>query len=194
MSTFVGRVSAGHPDRYVALRLFRRVTRRAARDVGLRAEVPSRQGRRGRANRPTVGGLHESSRRHLGFDVMKLRCLQPMLSTWDMKASIAFWTDVLGFECVNASEGHGWAALRRDGVVVMLALPNQHMGHASALLTGSLYLKTDDVDGLWPFLKGKARTCYPIENFDYGMREFAIFDNNGYVIQLGQELPTVRTA
>jgi len=26
---------------------------------------------------------------------------------------------------------------------------------------------------------------YPIESFDYGMREFAIRDNNGYILQFG---------
>jgi len=29
---------------------------------------------------------------------------------------------------------------------------------------------------------------YPIENFYYGMREFAIRDNNGYILQFGQEI------
>lgn len=27
---------------------------------------------------------------------------------------------------------------------------------------------------------------YPIENFNYGMREFVIYDNNGYVLQFGE--------
>ena len=34
----------------------------------------------------------------------------------------------------------------------------------------------------------KARVVYPIENFFYGMREFAIRDNNGYILQFGQEI------
>jgi hypothetical protein len=37
-------------------------------------------------------------------------------------------------------------------------------------------------------LKDHARVCYPIEDFHYGMREFAIFDNNGYLLQFGQPL------
>jgi len=36
-------------------------------------------------------------------------------------------------------------------------------------------------------LKDKVRVCYPLENFEYGMREFAIYDNNGYLLQFGQE-------
>jgi hypothetical protein len=29
---------------------------------------------------------------------------------------------------------------------------------------------------------------YPLEDFPYGMREFAIRDNNGYILQFGQEI------
>jgi len=32
----------------------------------------------------------------------------------------------------------------------------------------------------------ETRVCYPIENFAYGMREFAIYDNNGYLLQFGE--------
>jgi len=55
----------------------------------------------------------------------------------------------------------------------------------AAAFTGSLYVKTDDVEGLWQRLETRARICYPMEDFEYGMREFAIYDNNGYVLQFG---------
>lgn len=120
---------------------------------------------------------------------MKLHALTPMLNTWDLKASIAFYTEILGFECENFSEERGWASLKRDKVVIMFARPNEHMGHTAPMLTGSLYIKTDDVDSYWKKVKDKTRVCYPIEDFEYGMREFAIFDNNGYLLQFGQSLP-----
>jgi len=46
----------------------------------------------------------------------------------------------------------------------------------------------DDVDGLWTAVKDRVRVCYPIEDFDYGMREFGIYNNNGYLLQLGTPL------
>ncbi len=116
---------------------------------------------------------------------MTLQALAPMLQTWDLKATIAFYTDLLGFTCERVSE-EGWASLRRDNVNIMLAGPNPHDGSTSPAFTGSLYIKTDGVDDLWHRLKDKARLCYPIEEFEYGMREFAIYDNNGYVLQFGQ--------
>ena len=35
-------------------------------------------------------------------------------------------------------------------------------------------------------LKDKCKVCYPIETFDYGMREFGVYDINGYLLQFGQ--------
>ena len=119
---------------------------------------------------------------------MKLQALTPMLRTWDLPGSIAFYTKVLGFECERVSEEWGWASLRRDDAAIMLAGPDLNAGAVSPAFTGSLYLKTDDVNALWERLKDRVRICYPIESFDYGMREFAIYDNNGYVLQFGQPL------
>ena len=52
--------------------------------------------------------------------------------------------------------------------------------------TGSLFTRTDQVDVLWSDLKEKCSIAYPLESFPYGMREFAIYDNNGYLLQFGQ--------
>ena len=59
------------------------------------------------------------------------------------------------------------------------------------IFTGSFYLNTDNVDKLREELKDKTRGCYEIENFDWEMREFAIYDNNGYLQQFGQEIDKI---
>ena len=119
---------------------------------------------------------------------MTLHKLTPMLYTRDLRVTADFYRDVLGFTCDAIDEEVGWASLSRDGVAVMLALPNAHLPFEKPHFTGSFYFRCDDVDELWQQLRHSANVCYPIENFDYGMREFAIFDNNGYVLQFGQEL------
>ncbi|WP_165456536.1 VOC family protein [Pedobacter kyonggii] len=55
-------------------------------------------------------------------------------------------------------------------------------------MSGSLYINTNKVATLWESLKDQCEICYPSEDFDYGMREFAIYDNNGYLLQFGQDL------
>ena len=116
----------------------------------------------------------------------KLRGLTPMLRTWEMEGSIAFYRDRLGFRVENASEG--WASLSRDGVELMLSAPNEHEGDVSPAFTGSLYFLATDIEALWAQVRGQARVCYPLEDFDYGMREFAIYDNSGYLLQFGEPL------
>ena len=117
--------------------------------------------------------------------LVKLQAIVPMLTVPDVAAAIAFYCDVLGFSC--SSQMGGWACLNKDGVELMLAVPNAHLPFDKPHFTGSLYLRCDDVDGLWQRLKEQAEVVYPIENFDYGMREFAIRDINGYLLQFGQE-------
>ena len=124
----------------------------------------------------------------LEYGVMTLQKLTPMLQTRDIRATIDFYTNLLGFTCDAFSEEWGWANLSRDGIEVMLAAPNDHQPFVEPRFTGSLYFRCDDVDVLWARLKDTASICYPIEDFDYGMREFAIFDNNGYLLQFGREL------
>lgn len=119
---------------------------------------------------------------------MKLTALRPMLWTEDLDATIAFYADVLGFAVDEVNKDWGWASLSLDEVSLMLAQPNEHTSYDKIGFTGTFYFNTDDVDALWEKLKDNARVCYSIENFEYGMREFAVYDNNGYTPQFGQEL------
>jgi len=116
----------------------------------------------------------------------KFTSLTPMFWTTEIKATVAFYTEVLGFECGALEDG--WAVLLRDEIEVMLAYPNEHVPFDGPMFTGSFYINTNNVDELWDAVQGKCNICYPIENFDYGMREFAIYDNNNYILQFGQPI------
>jgi hypothetical protein len=63
--------------------------------------------------------------------------------------------------CSRICGDWGWASLRKDDVAIMIATLNAHMPYEKIGFTGS---------------------------FDYGMREFAIYDNNGYLLQFGTEI------
>jgi uncharacterized glyoxalase superfamily protein PhnB len=119
---------------------------------------------------------------------MKLIDLRPMLWTDKLHETIDFYVETLGFAVDEQNDEWGWASLSRDNIGVMVSRPNEHIGFEKAQFTGSFYFNTDDVDALWDKLKDKARVCYGIENFPYGMREFAVYDNNGYLLQFGQPI------
>ncbi len=56
------------------------------------------------------------------------------------------------------------------------------------MFTGAIYIHMDGIDELWEKVKDRAEVCFPVQNFDYGMREFGIYDNNGYLLQFGQQI------
>jgi uncharacterized glyoxalase superfamily protein PhnB len=122
---------------------------------------------------------------------MKLNNLRPMLEAVDLQQTIKFYTELLGFKCgalYPEGEDPCWTALYRDDVEIMFTLRNEHSVIEKPVMSGSLYLNVDNVDEAWEYLKDQTTIEYPIENFEYGMREFAIRDCNGYLLQFGQEI------
>jgi len=114
-----------------------------------------------------------------------------MLECDDVERSAAFYKDVLGFQMQGSWQHEGvtvWVCLARDGVELMLCARNQHSTILKPTMSGSIYISVDDADEAWDLLRGKAKVEYPIENFDYNMREFAIRDLDGYLVQFGHEI------
>ena len=105
-----------------------------------------------------------------------------------MQETIDFYVDILGFTCLANETEWGWAMVKKEDVEVMFSIPNEHIPFDQATFTGSFYINRDNVDECWKALNYRAKVCYPIEDFDYGMREFAIYDNNGYLLQFGKQL------
>lgn len=118
---------------------------------------------------------------------MALLELRPMLEVNDMEQSIRFYEEKLGFIC-KSRMGKDWAYLQCDEVGIMLSQRFTAEKHPSTFMTGSVYFYTDKVDAIWENLKEKVEISYPIETFDYGMREFGLLDCNGYLLQFGQEI------
>ena len=105
--------------------------------------------------------------------MIKMNYLRPMLWTNQLIESIDFYVNVLGFTC---------------DVSIMLAKPNAQMVFETPIFTGSLYFNVNNVEQLWNKLKDSCHICYELEVFPWDMKEFAIYDNNGYLLQFGENL------
>jgi len=114
--------------------------------------------------------------------------LTPMLESHDMSATLKFYTETLGFICTTKLDDLSWFSLCKDEIELMFCIPNAHRNMPKATMSGSLYIKTKEVETLWENLKDQCEIGYPLEDFEFGMREFAIYDNNGYMLQFGREL------
>ena len=117
---------------------------------------------------------------------MNLDRLTPLLRTKQLKETVDWYVTVLGFSCSDFVPDYGFARVQLHGADIMLAEPNTHFPFDQPNFTGSFYINTNDADAWWEKLKDKCKVCYEIETFDYGMREFAVFDINGYLLQFGQ--------
>ena len=117
---------------------------------------------------------------------MAFATLDPVLRTDDMERSVRFYVEVLGFAC--EVETPGYSSLCRDSVRIMLGAPNAHEEWHGPRFTGQLYIALEspaEVDALWQQVRDKATVVYPVDDFDYGMHEFGIRDDNGYHLAFG---------
>ena len=119
---------------------------------------------------------------------MRIHSLRPIIWVNDVKKTIDYYVNTLGFSQTGYDDATGWGQVARDGVAIMFSTPNDHMLHDKLQFTGSFYFTTGDVESWWQLLKDKAAVFYPMEDFDYGMREFAVTDCNGYILQFGQDM------
>jgi len=118
---------------------------------------------------------------------MTLLAAMPMLRTPDLASSIRFYTDVLGFECTRFEREWGWASLQRDKLTLKLSSPTLPDTLRLPVTPLVIHFAVDDVNAFWEALEGRAPICYPLFEFETGAREFAIYDNNGHVLQFSQE-------
>jgi uncharacterized glyoxalase superfamily protein PhnB len=133
--------------------------------------------------------------------VAKINELRTMLTASDLVETIEFYTGRLGFSCTG-SWGHDqakptWAEVSRDNVSLMFSQPDttphehddgeMHSHEAETpAMTGSIYLNVDDVDALFAEVQPKVEKFeWEPETFIYGMREFGLRDNNGYLLIFG---------
>src|SRR2546430_16868503 len=116
---------------------------------------------------------------------MKLLNLRPMIWVDNVKVTINYYKTILGFTESDFVESWHWGWVKRDGIMIMFT--NAHLS-GSPNFTGSFYFNVDNADEWYEFLKDKTEMFYDIENFEFGMREFAIKDCNGYILQFGQDI------
>ena len=123
---------------------------------------------------------------------MKIKQLIPMLESDDLEATINFYTKTLGFNIFdvakNEDEGIYWCNLYRDDAEIMFTSRNAHSPEAKATFNGVLYFYPDDVDALWQELKEKVTVAWEPQDFGYGMYDFALRDNNGFILAFGQTM------
>lgn len=120
---------------------------------------------------------------------MKFQPILPIIWTNELDKTVDFYCNVLGFSYdENADNSQLWFHLFRDECEIVVASPEGIETLGQPGFSGTFYITVDNIDELWYSIKDKAEVCSEIETFEWGMREFAIYDNNGYMLQFGQDM------
>lgn len=125
--------------------------------------------------------------------MFKINKFSPLLYTTDLEGTVQFYEGLLGFTLVLGNSASEWAVMAHENTELMFCRPNAKIPYKGAKFTGAFYFNIDKVEDMWAKLKDQVKICYPLEDFPYGMREFAIYDNNGYILQFGQDVVKVDT-
>jgi catechol 2,3-dioxygenase-like lactoylglutathione lyase family enzyme len=113
----------------------------------------------------------------------------PQLPSRSIEKTLAFYAR-LGFEG-EAVPGHDYAIVDRGSMEIHFFLHEALRPEESAF---SCYLRVQDVDSLYKALSAAnlprigIPRIEPLENKPWGMREFAVIDEDGTLIRIGQEL------
>ena len=110
--------------------------------------------------------------------------MQPMLRARDLRETIDFYTNVLGFTVDGTfpEDAPTWCSMHSGNARMMwTSLPD---GEAPAF-NGRIYMYPDDVGAVWERLKTTTDVVEPLFLTDYDMREFTIRDPNGYELSFG---------
>jgi catechol 2,3-dioxygenase-like lactoylglutathione lyase family enzyme len=114
--------------------------------------------------------------------------LVPSLLVCDLGRTLAFYAQ-LGFERTGVwpdADRPSWAEVRRDGVVLQFHDQPPHGTPPDPVCSGTFYVFPDDVQALADELRGRVPFAWGPEVMDYGMREFAVQDPDGYYLAFAE--------
>jgi len=131
---------------------------------------------------------------------MKLTTLTPMLSVSDLKRTMAFYCDRLGFHVVSkfGEPEPVWCMLKRDNVRLMFNQPPAEEMKELPLRAKDFqvyYFYPDNLVLLHAAWKAKRLPVTELRVTVYGMKEFELRDPDGHWLWFGQdtdEPPTVK--
>ena len=119
--------------------------------------------------------------------------ISPMLAVRNMKQTIQFYRDSLGFKIGMTfpdSNNPEYADLSKDGMVLMfIPAENIGIGREEKLGVGvNMYMQIDgDIDKYYNELKDKGvKIVVDIKDEPYGIRDFTVEDIDGYKLTFNQ--------
>lgn len=120
--------------------------------------------------------------------------ISPVLLASDLERSVAYYRDMLGFQCDVYGDPPDFATATRDEATILLALcdePERIVPNWRIVDNiWNAYIRVDDVERIYAEVQERgAGIDYTIYNAPSGFREFGVQDPDGHDIAFGQPLP-----
>lgn len=112
----------------------------------------------------------------------------PSLLVNSMDETLAFYRK-LGFEvtgCDGTETNSTWAEVRRGTIIFQFYAEPPNGTPSTPMCSGTFYIFTKEIDALALEFQGKVEFAWGPEVMDYGMKEFAVQDPNGYFIAFSE--------
>jgi len=106
----------------------------------------------------------------------------------DIRATLDFYIRVLGFtiDTLWPADNPTLCILDRDGVHLSFAVDTNGWYADKPSLTGQLWIDVEDVMALHAMVAGSVAMEWGPAVYQYGRREFAIMDPNGYLLAFSE--------
>ena len=114
--------------------------------------------------------------------------LVPALLVRDLARTLEFYARLGFVRSGSHPEGEAptWAEVRRDGVVLQFHTDAPVGTPPEPVCSGTFYVYPESVEALAAELRGVVEFAWGPEVMDYGMREFAVRDPDGYLLAFGE--------
>ncbi|MEW2922748.1 MULTISPECIES: VOC family protein [Flavobacteriaceae] len=139
---------------------------------------------------------------------MKANKLTPNFEVKNIRKTVEFYQTALGFSLIMAvpetqdgieqsfanDKEYVYALVNKDNVEIMFqrtesfkrdVLFAKELPIAASV---SFYIEVDGIDGFYELIKGKGLNPTELKTAWYGMREFYLKDNNGYILGFAEKI------
>jgi uncharacterized glyoxalase superfamily protein PhnB len=127
---------------------------------------------------------------------MKYKNAVPVISTEDVRATVTYYTDVLGFsQHFIYGDPPVYAGVERDGVLLYITLDQP----LAATLKNSdlhpdVFLRVQDVDKVFEDHKKRGAKIFEyISDRPWDARQYVVEDPNGYRLKIAEPLDQIRS-
>ncbi len=117
-----------------------------------------------------------------------LTAVNPKLPMRDKRATREYYLSQLGFEDAGSEDYDGYLMVRKDDIELHFF---EFKGLNPKENYGQVYLRTNDIDGLYQSFLEKKVTIHPngpLETKPWGQREFALLDPHHNLLTFGQSI------